>query len=97
MHKYLGQKGEINYLFDVDGTLTPARQQIDETFRQFFLEWIKDKNVFLVSGFDYGKTLEQVGQEVLESVTASFNSSGNVGYIQVKNFIETNGTPPKNF
>ena len=28
----------------------------------------QDKNVFLVSGSDYGKTLEQVGQEVLESV-----------------------------
>ena len=33
----------MNYLFDVDGTLTPSRLPIDKDFEQFFLKWMKDK------------------------------------------------------
>ena len=43
-------KTRINYVFDVDGTLTPSRLKIDTEFGKFFRSWIKDKNVYLLTG-----------------------------------------------
>ena len=71
---------DINYVFDVDGTLTPSRLSMDEEFRNFFLDWIKDKKVYLLTGSDHTKTVEQVGQQVWESVTESHQCGGNVIY-----------------
>lgn len=67
----------INYIFDVDGTLTPSRGKMDENFRKFFLKFIKENTVYLVTGSDYYKTVEQVSAEVTESVEKCFNCSGN--------------------
>jgi len=66
-----------NYVFDVDGTLTPSRGKMNENFKNFFLEFIKENTVQLVTGSDYNKTVEQVGTEVTESVDRCFNCSGN--------------------
>ena len=74
------EKQEINYVFDIDGTLTPARLPIEPEFKKFFLEWIKDKRVYLITGSDYEKSDEQIGAEILESVTACFNTAGNICY-----------------
>lgn len=65
------------FVFDVDGTLTPHRQVIDPTFRNEFIDWAKSKNVFLASGSDYVKLIEQVGVKVLNDVAGVFSSSGN--------------------
>ncbi len=77
------------YLFDVDGTLTPARATIDPDFEQFFLSWMKDKEVYLVSGSDYAKSVEQVGEIICENVSGCFNTAGNTffqkGVLQYKN------------
>ena len=62
---------KINFVFDVDGTLTPSRLRIDSKFEEFFIEWIKDKNVYLLTGSDHMKTIEQVGYKIWESVTES--------------------------
>ena len=70
----------INYVFDVDGTLTPSRLVIDPKFESFFVEWIKGKNVYLLTGSDHRKTIEQVGQKIWESVTESHQCGGNVIY-----------------
>lgn len=64
------------YIFDVDGTLTPSRGKMDPEFKEFFLEFAKTHPVFLVTGSDYPKTLEQVGSEVTESVACVYNCSG---------------------
>lgn len=64
------------YVFDVDGTLTPSRQSIDLEFKEFFLEFIKKEKVYLVTGSDYAKTLEQLGSDICESVVAVYNCSG---------------------
>ena len=45
----------VNYVFDVDGTLTPSRLTIDAEFKKFFVEWIKNKNVYLLTGSDHEK------------------------------------------
>ncbi len=74
----------INYVFDIDGTLTPSRLRIDPNFESFFLEWLKDKNVYLVTGSDYPKSVEQVGSKICESVNACYNTAGNIHYIHGK-------------
>lgn len=65
------------YCFDVDGTLTPSRCEMNEEFRKEFLSFAANNNVCLVTGSDYPKTLEQVGQEVIDICKMVFNCCGN--------------------
>lgn len=70
------------FAFDVDGTLTPSRQKIVPEFEQWFSKWIsvvqsKGHSVLLVTGSDYAKTLEQLGNEILSSVDYCCNCLGN--------------------
>ena len=65
------------YIFDVDGTLTDSRQTIDPKFKEFFLKFIENNNVYLVTGSDYPKTVEQLGDEILHKVNRSYNCAGN--------------------
>ena len=60
------------FIFDVDGTLTPSRQTIDPEFKKFFLRFIKDNKVFLVTGSDYPKTVEQLGADITENVVTVY-------------------------
>jgi phosphomannomutase len=69
-----------HYLFDVDGTLTPSRGVIDTAFGGWFREFCRAHTVSLVTGSDYSKTLEQLGQAVMNTVDTSFNCSGNAVY-----------------
>ena len=68
---------EINYIFDVDGTLTPSRAKMDPAFQQWFIEWQKTHNTYLVTGSDYPKTVAQVGQDVIDNCKMVFNCCGN--------------------
>ena len=70
----------MNYLFDVDGTLTPSRLPIDKNFEQFFLNWMKGKNVYLVTGSDKDKTIEQIGEKIWSNVNRAYQSCGNAVY-----------------
>lgn len=72
----------MNYVFDVDGTLTPSRLSMIPEFKSWFVDWCKDRPVFLVTGSDYAKTLAQVGEEVTHAVRAVYNSSGNAIYVK---------------
>ena len=68
------------YMFDVDGTLTSPRQQIEETFAEVFLAWVEsgDKIVYLVTGSDIGKTREQLFSSFIDQCSGVFTCSGNV-------------------
>ena len=68
------------YLFDIDGTLTPSRLRIDHEFEQFFLQWMKDKEVIFVTGSDKEKTIEQVGEKIWTNVKRAYQSCGNAVY-----------------
>ena len=68
---------KTTYCFDVDGTLTPSRSVMDEKFRKEFLDFASKHDVCLVTGSDYPKTLEQVGQEVIDACSFVFNCCGN--------------------
>jgi len=72
------------FIFDVDGTLTPSRQTIDPEFKEFFKHFIRDNKVWLVTGSDYAKTVEQLGEEICESVVTVYNCSGNDVYFKGK-------------
>ncbi|MBL31665.1 MAG: hypothetical protein CMP62_02950 [Flavobacteriales bacterium] len=67
----------MNYIFDIDGTLTPSRLPINPDFEIFFKNWIKNKNVYLVTGSDKEKTIEQIGLDIWNSVTRAYQSCGN--------------------
>lgn len=72
----------MNFVFDVDGTLTPSRQKMDSEFKDFFLDFCSKNDVYLVTGSDYAKTLEQIGEDVLHAVKGSYNCSGNTLYVK---------------
>ncbi len=65
------------YLFDVDSTLTPARQPMDSGFSERFLEWAKDKEYYLISGSDKNKLTEQLPEKVLNRAESVFTCAGN--------------------
>lgn len=67
-------------LFDVDGTLTPARQKVSETMNSF-LEKLKEKvDVGIVGGSDLKKQKEQMGENIINEVKYSFSENGLVAY-----------------
>ena len=68
---------KVTFCFDVDGTLTPSRSIMDEEFRKEFIEFANKHDVCLVTGSDYPKTIEQVGQEVIDACSFVFNCCGN--------------------
>ena len=70
----------MNYVFDIDGTLTPSRLPIDKKFEQYFFEWMQDKNVYFVTGSDKDKTIEQIGERIWKKATRCYQSCGNAVY-----------------
>ena len=75
-----------NFIFDVDGTLTESRARIDSQFHDYFLDFCKKNKVYLVTGSDYPKTREQLGEDILNEVVVSFNCSGNSRWTGGKEF-----------
>ena len=53
-----------NYIFDIDGTLTPSRLPIDKEFKKWFINWCENKNIYFVTGSDKDKTIEQIGMDM---------------------------------
>jgi phosphomannomutase len=75
------------FLFDVDGTLAPARQSMPSEFKDFFTQWIASQQlygneVYLVTGSDKDKTIEQVGEALWKKVDGSYQNCGNQLYIK---------------
>ncbi|KAL0236671.1 hypothetical protein PCE1_000069 [Barthelona sp. PCE] len=69
-------------LFDVDGTLTPARGLIDDEMKDIIsqLRSLPDVDVGVVGGSDAAKQLEQLGQNCREHFDYNFSENGVVGY-----------------
>ena len=73
------------YIFDVDGTLTPSRQKIEDDFKIFFMEFSSKHEVYLVTGSDRAKTLEQITPELYSNCKRVYNCSGSDVYEGDKN------------
>ena len=69
-----------NYIFDVDGTLTPSRGVMDEKFREWFRTFQKTQNTYLVTGSSKENTIKQVGEDVYNASVRVYNCSGNDVY-----------------
>ena len=65
------------FIFDVDGTLTLSRQHIDKDFHTFFLDFCRNNLVYIVTGSDKSKTIEQITLEIYNSCKTVYNCLGN--------------------
>jgi phosphomannomutase len=82
------------YIFDVDGTLTPSRGQIDLEFKAWFNIFCKTHDVYLVTGSDREKTVEQIGEDTYDLCKRVYNCSGSDVYEGANNVRTTNWEPP---
>ena len=83
-----------DYIFDVDGTLTPSRGSIDPNFYKEFLNFCYSHRVFLVTGSDRDKTIEQIGQEIYDACMRVYNCSGNSRWVRDKELYYSNWELP---
>ena len=68
------------FIFDVDGTLTDSRQQIDLSFEVYMIKFCCKYDVYLVTGSDRAKTVEQVGLDIYNRSKRVYNCSGSDVY-----------------
>ena len=68
-----GNQAVKKFIFDVDGTLTPSRQKISSDFVSLFHDFVRKEKVYLVTGSDRAKTLEQVTPEIYNSCQRVYN------------------------
>lgn len=78
----------MNYLFDIDGTLTLPRQRISDSFEEFFYNWMQGKKVYFVTGSDLKKVREQLSERIIGSASGIFCSMANELYIGQKKVYE---------
>jgi phosphomannomutase len=76
----------IQWLFDVDGVLCDTGSVIDAEFKDWFIDWAKDKDIYLVTGSEREKTICQIGQEIVDMATMTFNCMGNSIWIKDREF-----------
>lgn len=80
-------------LFDVDGTLTPARQTITPEIKDMLTKLRKECAVGFVGGSDLAKQKEQLGNDVKDVFDYCFSENGLEAYkfgkaIKTQSFIE---------
>ena len=68
------------FIFDVDGTLTPSRQEIDPDFEKYMIEFSNENDVYLVTGSNREKTIEQIGDTLFHTAKRVYNCSGSDVY-----------------
>ena len=74
-----------DYIFDVDGTLTPSRKKIEHEFWAPFLIFCRNNHVSLVTGSDREKTVEQLGLDICYTAKRVYNCSGSDVYEKNEN------------
>lgn len=84
------------YVFDVDGTLTPSRGIIDLGFKNWLLDFSKENPVYLVTGSDKPKTLEQIGEPLYNACKKVYQCSGNDVWVGNKNLYSKDFTMVEN-
>ena len=68
------------FIFDVDGTLNPSREKIDKEFAVWFSKFCEHNHVYLVTGSDRSKTIEQLGEYIYCTCKRVYNCAGNDVY-----------------
>ena len=84
------------FLFDVDGTLTPSRDKIDENFSHWLLDFFTRNDCYIITGSDYEKTVEQIGDELCRAAVKCYNCAGNSVWVKGENVYNREiGVPEK--
>ena len=81
------------FIFDVEGTLTQSRQQIDFKFMCFMIKFCCTYDVYLVTGSDRAKTIEQVGLDIYNRSIRVYNCSGSDVYEKDNNVYKSDWQP----
>ncbi|KAL6929635.1 Phosphomannomutase 1 [Hanseniaspora valbyensis] len=74
------EKPDVLVLFDVDGTLTPARLTISDEVKETLQNLRKKVVIGFVGGSDLSKQVEQLGPTVLEDFDFCFSENGLTAY-----------------
>jgi phosphomannomutase len=74
---------KIYHIFDVDGTITPARKPIEKDFLPIFYNFCLENNVVLATGSDEQLIMEQLPPELL-SLVKLYTCSGVEGLENIK-------------
>ncbi|SCU79219.1 LAME_0A07778g1_1 [Lachancea meyersii CBS 8951] len=74
------EKPDTLVLFDVDGTLTPARLTVSDEVRDTLIQLRKKVVIGFVGGSDLSKQLEQLGPNVLNEFDYAFSENGLTAY-----------------
>ena len=83
------------FIFDVDGTLTPSRKEIKHEFWAPFLIFCREHDVYLVTGSDRQKTVEQLGLDICHTAKRLYNCSGSDVYEKDVNVYRNDWELPK--
>jgi len=67
----------MHYIFDVDGTLTPSRQKIAPEFKEWLMDFFWQNKVYIATGSDNPKTVEQLGSDLYNLTDRCYNCNGN--------------------
>ena len=81
------------FIFDVDGTLTDSRQQIDLSFEVDMIKFCCKNDVYLVTGSDREKTIDQLGLDICYRAKRVYNCSGSDVYVKDKNIYTSEWKP----
>lgn len=65
------------YIFDMDGTLTPARKPMEKNFAAHFIPWLEEHESYLATGSDFAKVQEQLPSSVISRFAGIYASMGN--------------------
>ena len=69
-----------HFVFDIDGTLTPSREKMTSAMQKLFKDFARDNTVYLVTGSNIEKTMEQVPMDILTKCREIFCESGSDVY-----------------
>ena len=81
------------FIFDVDGTLTDSRQQIDLSFEAYMIKFCCKYDVYIVTGSDREKTVDQLGLDICYRAKRVYNCSGSDVYEKDKNIYTSEWKP----
>tara|TARA_B110000503_G_C7051555_1_gene372540 strand:- start:162 stop:887 length:726 start_codon:yes stop_codon:yes gene_type:complete len=65
------------FIFDVDGTLTPSRSDIQYDYMDIMIKLCSTNKVYLITGSDRIKTLDQLGKMIYYNSQIVFQCNGN--------------------
>jgi phosphomannomutase len=99
LKKKMNEQARNNFfLFDVDGTLTSPRKYIDPLDTIVFLSWMAGKSVYLVTGSDRKKVMQQMPMSILARCEGVFCSMANQFFDNKRDCIvySNDWSPPAN-